>query len=109
MAKKIAKKDYDKDGKVESPSDEYKGVKDKAIKKAKFSKGKAKGKMKPKAKGNPFAKKEEEEMVSEASGVVKFINAISSKNYAQANKYLKGIMASKIENRISASLNEPLF
>ena len=31
---KKAKKDYDKDGKLESPEDEYKGSKDKAIKKA---------------------------------------------------------------------------
>lgn len=105
MAKKTAKKDYDKDGKVESPSEEYKGVKTKAIKKAMSKKSpKAKGK-----KGNPFAKKEEEEMVSESSGIIKFINAISSKNYAQANKYLKGIIESKLENRITQSLNEPLF
>jgi len=104
MAKKPAKKDYDKDGKLESPSKEYEGVKSKAIKKATGKKT-----PKTKGKGNPFAKKEDEEMVSESSGIAKFINAISSKNYAQANKYLKGIMDSKIENRISASLNEPLF
>jgi len=35
-----AKKDYDKDGKVETPEQEYKGSKDKAIKKAKGAKGK---------------------------------------------------------------------
>jgi hypothetical protein len=35
-----AKKDYDKDGKVETPKQEYKGSKDKAIKKAKGVKGK---------------------------------------------------------------------
>lgn len=33
---KLADKDYDKDGKVETPEQEYKGSKDKAIKKAKF-------------------------------------------------------------------------
>ena len=33
--KKLAKKDYDKDGKLETPAQEYKGSKDKAIKKAK--------------------------------------------------------------------------
>lgn len=32
---KLAKKDYDKDGKLESPDQEYKGSKDRAIKKAK--------------------------------------------------------------------------
>ena len=34
MAKKLAKKDYDKDGKLETPSQEYLGSKDRAIKKA---------------------------------------------------------------------------
>jgi len=34
VTEKTAKKDYDKDGKVETPSQEYKGSKDKAIKKA---------------------------------------------------------------------------
>ena len=34
MAKKLAKKDYDKDGKIETPSQEYLGSKDKAIRKA---------------------------------------------------------------------------
>jgi hypothetical protein len=38
-----AKKDYDKDGKVETLEQEYKGSKDRAIKKAKGAKG-AKGK-----------------------------------------------------------------
>jgi hypothetical protein len=33
-AKKLAKKDYDKDGKLETPEQEYKGVRDNAIKKA---------------------------------------------------------------------------
>jgi hypothetical protein len=39
---KKAKKDYDGDGRVESPEDEYKGSKDKAIKMAKGKKGKKK-------------------------------------------------------------------
>jgi len=37
--KEKAKKDYDKDGKIETPSAEYKGVKDKAIKKATVKEG----------------------------------------------------------------------
>lgn len=94
MAKKLAKKDYDGDGVVETPADEYKGSKGKAIAKAMAMKGKRKGKKTP---------------ITESESIVAFINAISSKNYSQANKYLKGIMDSKIENRISASLNEPLF
>lgn len=35
--KRKAGKDYDKDGKIESPEDEYRGVKDRAIKKARVS------------------------------------------------------------------------
>jgi hypothetical protein len=42
--KKLAKKDYDKDGKVESPKDEYMGSKDRAIKMAKGKKLKKKKK-----------------------------------------------------------------
>jgi len=38
--KKLAKKDYDKDGKLETPEDEYKGSKDRAIKQAKSKKKK---------------------------------------------------------------------
>ena len=44
--KKHAKKDYDKDGKLESPRDEYKGSKDRAIKQAMHGKGKLKKKKK---------------------------------------------------------------
>lgn len=95
MAKKLAKKDYDKDGKVEAPADEYKGVKDKAIKSAKGRK-----KTSPKRKTK---------VLKDSVEVSKFITAISSKNYAQANKYLKGIIEAKIQNRINSALNEPLF
>lgn len=92
MAKtKKAKKDWDGDGKVESGSDEYKGVKDKAIKKAM-------GKKKPNKK-----------VVKESADIKGFIAAISGKKYALANKYLKAVINSKIQNRISSSLNEPLF
>lgn len=92
MAKtKRAKKDWDGDGKVESGSDEYMGVKDKAIKKAM-------GKKKTKKK-----------VVKESADIKGFIAAISGKKYALANKYLKAVINSKIQDRISSSLNEPLF
>ena len=87
MAKKLANQDYDKDGKVEAPAEEYKGVKDKAIKSAKRKK----------------------KVLKDSVEVSKFITAISAKNYAQANKYLKGIIEAKIQNRINSALNEPLF
>ena len=38
-SKKISKKDYDKDGKVETPEQEYRGVRGNAIKKAKGKEG----------------------------------------------------------------------
>ena len=98
MAAKLAKKDYDKDGKVESSTDEYKDLKRRAIEKATGNKAKKK------ATGTKAKKK-----LNESESIAAFINSISGKNYSQANKYLKGIMDSKIENRISASLNEPLF
>lgn len=96
MAKtKRAKKDWDGDGKVESGSDEYRGVKDKAIKAAMGKK--------------PAAKKAKKKVVKESADIRGFIAAISGKKYALANKYLKAVINSKIENRISSSLNEPLF
>jgi hypothetical protein len=95
MAKKLAKKDYDKDGKLESPTDEYMGVKDRAIKSARGMK--------------KTSSKRKKKVLKDSVEVSKFITAISSKNYAQANKYLKGIIEAKIQNRINSALNEPLF
>lgn len=83
---KKARKDYDGDGKVESASEEYMGSRSRAIKKAKSKK-----------------------TLKESKEIVSFISAISSKKYALANKYLKSVINSKIQNRIKSSLNEPLF
>lgn len=88
-AKKIAKKDYDGDGKVESPEQEYKGSKDKAIKTAKSKKTK--------------------KTIKESSDIKQFITSISTKKYALAHKYLKRVIEDKIQSRISSSLNQPLF
>lgn len=79
---KKSRKDYDGDGKVESASDEYMGSRDKAIKRSKLK---------------------------ESAEIANFITSISSKKYAQANKYLKAIITDKIQARIKNSLNEPLF
>ena len=95
MAKKLAKKDYDKDGKVEAPTKEYMGVKDRAIKLA--------------TRNKKAPSKRNKKVLKDSVEVSEFITAISVKNYAQANKYLKGIIESKIQNRINLSLNEPLF
>ena len=46
---------------------------------------------------------------SESADIARFITAVSSRNYAQANKYLKAVVEQKIQERIQASLNQPLF
>lgn len=89
MSKHLAKKDYDGDGKKESPKEEYAGSKDKAIKTA--------------------MKKKTKKIVKESSDITNFIVSISSKNYAHAHKYLRQVVADKIKARISSSLSEPLF
>jgi hypothetical protein len=91
-AKKKAKKDYDGDGKVESPSKEYMGSKDKAIKTAKAKK-------KPKKKTT----------LKESVDIAKFISAVSQKKYAAANKYLKAVVERKILKRIDNATDKPLF
>ena len=90
MSKHLAKKDYDGDGKLESPEKEYKGVKDKAIKSSKKS-------------------KKIKKVVKESTDIKNFINAISTKKYALAHKYIKQVVEDKIKARISSSLNKPLF
>ena len=47
--------------------------------------------------------------IKESEDIVAFISAISDKKYALANKYLKSAVEKKIQQRISSSLNEPLF
>lgn len=89
MSKQVAKKDYDRDGELESPAEEYKGSKDKAIKSAKAKKGK--------------------KVVKESGDITNFITSISTKKYALAHKYLKQVIEDKIKARITSSLNEPLF
>jgi len=41
--------------------------------------------------------------------LVKFISAVSDKNYADAHKYLKGAVEDKIANRIDTASDKPLF
>ncbi len=89
MSKHLAKKDYDGDGKIESPEEEYMGSKDKAIKSTKAKKKK--------------------KVVKESTDIKNFIASISTKKYALAHKYLKQVIEDKIKSRISSSLNEPLF
>ena len=41
--------------------------------------------------------------------ISKFIQELSSKNYAQANKYLRGVIEDKIKTRINTASEKPLF
>lgn len=47
--------------------------------------------------------------IKESQDIAAFIAAISSKNYAQANKYLKSAINEKIKTRISKAASKPLF
>ena len=51
----------------------------------------------------------EEQPLSESTAILKFISAISAKNYAAANKYLKSAIESKLKSRINNQLDTPLF
>ena len=89
MSKHKAKKDYDGDGKIESPQEEYKGSKSKAINMAK--------------------KKKKKSTLKESNDIKNFITSISTKKYALAHKYLKQIVEDKIQRKITSSLHQPLF
>ena len=41
--------------------------------------------------------------------IVRFIDAISDKNYAAANKYLQSAVNDKLESRIRQAAEKPLF
>lgn len=41
--------------------------------------------------------------------ISKFVAAVSGKNYAEANKYLKAVIEDKIKARIAKAINQPLF
>ena len=64
------------------------------------------GKKQIKEDGEKEAKKKK---LNESKVISKFITALSVKNYALANKYLKVVVEDKIKRRIESSLNQPLF
>jgi len=41
--------------------------------------------------------------------ISKFIEELSNKNYAEANKYLKSVVEDKLEQRINTASEKPLF
>ena len=59
--------------------------------------------------GKKEAKEQLTETASNKKPIIGFINSITRKNYAKANKYLTKIVEDKVRARIGASLNKPLF
>jgi len=53
--------------------------------------------------------KQEEKNLKESYNIAKFISAVSSKNYADANKYLRDAIELKLQTRIAQAVNQPLF
>lgn len=53
--------------------------------------------------------KKEEKTIKESFNIAKFITAVSSKNYASANKYLRSAVEQKLQQRIAQAVNQPLF
>lgn len=43
------------------------------------------------------------------TNIAAFINAISTKKYALAHKYLTGVVNEKIKSRINSAASKPLF
>ena len=48
-------------------------------------------------------------MAEDKKKITKFIQHISSKNYAEAHKYLKGAIEDKIAKKIDRATDKPLF
>ena len=48
-------------------------------------------------------------MTREKVKISRFIEEISSKNYARANKYLKSLIEDKITKKIDKATDKPLF
>lgn len=53
--------------------------------------------------------KQKRKKLTESQVVSLLISAVSHKKYAEANKYLKGIINSKIKERIRKAVETPLF
>jgi len=47
--------------------------------------------------------------MEEKNKISKFIEELSNKNYAQANKYLKSVIEDKLKAKIDTATEKPLF
>ena len=48
-------------------------------------------------------------MANQKNKIIKFIQELSSKNYAGAHKYLKSVIEDKIARKINNATDKPLF
>ena len=48
-------------------------------------------------------------MAKQRTKISKFIEEVSSKNYARAHKYLKSLIEDKITKKIDKATDKPLF
>ncbi len=48
-------------------------------------------------------------MANQKNKIIKFIQELSSKNYAEAHKYLKSVIEDKITKKINNATEKPLF
>ena len=47
--------------------------------------------------------------LTEKAAIAKFVDAVTSKNYSSAHKYLVGIVDKKLKKQINSQLDKPLF
>lgn len=107
MPKKQPKPDFmdvDKDGNRKESM--KKAVKD--SKKGKHSPKHKASKMKKGVKKSQ-AKKSKNKKMNENTIISSFLRYIAEKNYAEANKYLRGLVEQKIKNRIAQSISPNIF
>lgn len=61
-------------------------------------------------KGNGYDRKKEKKVdLQESASIIKFIEAIMTKDHAKAHAYLKDTVNQKIQQRISQEIEKPLF
>ena len=48
-------------------------------------------------------------MAKQKNKIIMFIEEVSNKNYAKANKYLKDLIEDKITKKIDKATDKPLF
>ena len=101
VVKKVAKKDFDGDGKKESPKAEYKGSKDKAIKKAVAKKEGLRGKIAGFVKRGVERHKAATKKASSEIKKIKKVTSDTAKKHSQHRKdFVKGLTE---EERLRAS------